>query len=328
MPFGSNFVAGAEEDKLSSTRKSLNEQAEDTTESSSSPVSVSQQAPEKNTVATASTPQETRSNRFNRFNRSTQPQAVTPEAVSQTTQKETASVAQPQPTQAVQKQTVQQNVNVSSAVVSAKPSSPVKQTPFSKKDLSALSRLKDDENDGDVTPDMYIDVVRSAATDSDDDVEELVVPEENEAYAPSKQHVLALRARRMVQEVGEFQKWSLDQIASMERMALKDPQEVMEKLLPVYKKEIVPVRSAGVSSLEDARKKHPDDVVFLLVKGDKNKIKVTGKGSGQDLLDGAMLESLQSNSTPFDKPVFVVPKLFEKPDTEENKTAVVKSPSP
>lgn len=325
MPFGSNFVRGAEEDKFLSTRKSLNEQAEDTNENASSSATMPQRAEAEKTTTEVVAKQPTQhTNRFSRFNRSNQ--SSTSSIVQEKPTSSGQSQQSPQHSQSVQKQTSQKDENLLNAST-VTPSSPVSKKSFSKKSLSTLNRLKDDENDGDVTPDMFVDVVRSA-TESDDDVEELVVPEENEAYAPSKQQVLALRARRMVQEVGEFQKWSLDQMSSMERMALKDPQDVMEKLLPIYKKEIVPVRSAGVASLEEARKKHPDDIVFLLVKGDKNKIKVTEKGSGQDLLDGAVLESLQSNSTPFDKPLFVLPKLFEKPETEDNKATACKSPSP
>lgn len=178
------------------------------------------------------------------------------------------------------------------------------------------------ENDGDVTPEMYNELPSS---EFDEDEKEEVAVAEEEHYGPTKQQKLSLRARRLAQEVGEFKKWSLDQILVLERRAQREPEMVIDELLPIYRNEVQPTRQMGFRSLDEAVKKHADDTVFLLVKGDKDKVRVIPKGTGQDVLNGAVLESLQANSTPFDKPKYVLPKLFEK---EEDPSPTVKSPAP
>lgn len=165
------------------------------------------------------------------------------------------------------------------------------------------------ENEGDVTPEMYSELPLSEF--DDDEKEDLVVAEE-EVYGPTAHQKLALRARRLAQEVGEFKKWSLDAISVLERRAQREPQVVIDELLPVYRNEVQPTRQVGFRSLDEAVKKHTDETVFLLVKGDKDRVRVVPKGTGQDVLNGAVLESLQANSTPFDSPKYVLPKLFEK----------------
>lgn len=179
------------------------------------------------------------------------------------------------------------------------------------------------ENDGDVTPEMYSELPSSEF--DDEDKEDVAVAEE-EHYGPTQQQKLSLRARRLAQDVGEFKKWSLDQILALERRAQREPEAVIDELLPVYRNEVQPNRQVGFRSLDEAAKKHTDETVFLLVKGDKDKVRIVPKGTGQDVLNGAVLESLQANSTPFDKPKYVLPKLFEKVD--EQSSPAPKLPTP
>jgi len=179
------------------------------------------------------------------------------------------------------------------------------------------------EGDGDVTPEMYNELPSS---EFDEDEQEEIVAVEEENYGPTQQQKLSLRARRLAQEVGEFKKWSLDTIVALERRAQREPEVVIDELLPVYRNEVQPSRQMGFRTLDDAIKKHSDETVFLLVKGDKDRVRIVAKGTGQDVLNGAVLESLQSNSTPFDKPKYVFPKLFEK--SEEQPAPAPKSPAP
>lgn len=179
------------------------------------------------------------------------------------------------------------------------------------------------EGDGDVTPEMYNELPSS---EFDEDEQEEIVSVEEESYGPTKQQKLSLRARRLAQEVGEFKKWSLDAIVALERRAQREPEIVIDELLPIYRNEVQPSRQMGFRTLDDAIKKHSDETVFLLVKGDKDRVRIVSKGTGQDVLNGAVLESLQFNSTPFDKPKYVLPKLFEQ--AEEQPPAPTKSPAP
>ena len=180
------------------------------------------------------------------------------------------------------------------------------------------------ENEGDVTPEMYSELPPSEF--DEDEKEEIVVAEE-EVYGPTPHQKLALRARRLAQEVGEFKKWSLDAITVLERRAQREPQVVIDELVPIYRSEVQPTRQMGFRSLDEAVKKHADETVFLLVKGDKDRVRVVPKGTGQDILNGAVLESLQANSTPFDSPKYVVPKIFEKP-AEPSATTQKSAPAP
>lgn len=180
------------------------------------------------------------------------------------------------------------------------------------------------ENEGDVTPEMYSELPPS---EFDDDEKEDIVVAEEEVYGPTPHQKLALRARRLAQEVGEFKKWSLDAITVLERRAQREPQVVIDELIPVYRSEVQPTRQMGFRSLDEAVKKHADETVFLLVKGDKDRVRVVPKGTGQDILNGAVLESLQANSTPFDSPKYVVPKIFEKP-AEPATTTQKSAPAP
>ena len=240
------------------------------------------------------------------------------------------SPAQPQANRFARRGSVPQNqaTQPQTASAPAKPavSTPVKQAaPTAPVANSFMNAKAIFENEGDVTPEMYSELPRSEF-DDDDDQEELSVAEE-EVYGPTPHQKLSLRARRLAQEVGEFKKWSLDNILALERRAQRDPEEVIAELLPIYRNEVQPTRQVGFRSLDEAIKKHSDDVVFLLVKGDKDRVRIVPKGTGQDVLNGAVLESLQSNSTPFDKPKYLLPKMFEK--GEEQPPAPQKStPSP
>lgn len=187
-------------------------------------------------------------------------------------------------------------------VQSSAPSSPARPSPINKF-LKARKRVDDE---GDVTPEMYSELPSTRVDDEDHQTEVTVA--DTEQYGPTKQQLLGLRARRLVQEVGEFKKWPLDEIVALERRALREPQVVIDELLPAYRSEIQPHRQQGAHSLEDGLKKHPNDTVFLLIKGDKHKLRVLPSGTADEVLKGAVLESLQANSTPFDKPCLVLPK--------------------
>ena len=112
-----------------------------------------------------------------------------------------------------------------------------------------------------------------------------------------------LRARRLVQEVGEFKGWTLEAIHAAERQALDDPEEIMRTYLPVYA-EIKAARQKNVRTLEEAVQAHPGDVVFLAIKSGRQAIRrLTPEAAGsQRVLHGAVVESVPSTMTPFSAP--------------------------
>lgn len=286
MAFGLKYIQGAEDDKTRALKKELQEQSDEGI------------AGDTQSRSPAPSPQAGQ-----RFNRRPAPQTVKTEV-----------------SDANQSRPVTNSVSNTQAASPSNIQQADKQTPAATNSFIKAKAIF--ENDGDVTPEMYNELPSS---EFDEDEKEEVAVAEEEHYGPTKQQKLSLRARRLAQEVGEFKKWSLDQILVLERRAQREPEIVIDELLPIYRNEVQPTRQMGFRSLDDAVKKHADDTVFLLVKGDKDKVRVIPRGTGQDVLNGAVLESLQANSTPFDKPKYVLPKLFEK---EEQSSPAQKSPSP
>lgn len=293
MAFGLKYIQDAEADKSRALKKELQEQSDDGI------------AGETQSRSPAPSPQAGQ-----RFNRRPSTQTVKTEA---------APASQSRPT--VERPASERPAPNNQTVTPSKPQSD-KQAPAATNSFMKAKAIF--ENDGDVTPEMYNELPSS---EFDEDEKEDVAVAEEEQYGPTKQQKLSLRARRLAQEVGEFKKWSLDQILVLERRAQREPEIVIDELLPIYRNEVQPTRQMGFRSLDEAVKKHADDTVFLLVKGDKDKVRVIPKGTGQDVLNGAVLESLQANSTPFDKPKYVLPKLFEK-EQEQEQSPTVKSPAP
>jgi len=287
MAFGLHLVRDAEKEKARDMKKILQEQSDDTPTEGTPSSAVLKAAPAPSAAS--------------RFARRPAPEAPRPTASATTGQQRPA-----------------QRPIVEAA---AAPITPKTQNGF----MKAKANF---ESDGDVTPDMFREdwTPNEFDDEADADKEEVSVFE-SENYGPTPQQLLGLRARRLAQEVGEFKKWSLDEILLLERRAVQDPRSVIDELLPVYKNEIQPKRDMGMASLSDALKKHETETVFLLVKGDKERVRVVAKGSGHDVLQGAVLRSCQFNTTPFEKPLYVLPKLFEK-EAEPPSNPPKSTPSP
>lgn len=129
-----------------------------------------------------------------------------------------------------------------------------------------------------------------------------------ELSADERLQRLVARAKRYVQDLGEYQGWTPQQIALKERECQSNPQSVIDELTPIAEA-ISNRRKQGERSLDDAIKKNPNQVVFMLVKGDNQKLRSIDpiEAGGQKLLHGSVVESLPASKTLFAPPrdVFV-----------------------
>ena len=91
---------------------------------------------------------------------------------------------------------------------------------------------------------------------------------------------------------------------------------------PIYRDEVKVARAKGCRTLEEALQTHRNEVVFLVIKADQQKLRVMSKADaqGQALLHGAVVESVSAHTTCFPPPsVFkeqsppVAPKVTPKP---------------
>ena len=161
---------------------------------------------------------------------------------------------------------------------------------------------------------------RYAAQQSEEDRETTPdVAVEKKKSGPSRFEVMGMRARRLVQMVGEFKKWPADQLLTEERRAMREPEAVTNAYLPIYKNEIEPHRQKGYRNLEEAVKKNPNDVVFLLVKGDAQRVRQMSpvEAGAQSVLHGAVLESVGASATLFDAPSSLFPAMKSPPAPQD-----------
>ena len=131
-----------------------------------------------------------------------------------------------------------------------------------------------------------------------------------------RQERLVAKAKRCVQDLGEYKGWSQAEIALKERQCQSEPQKVIDELIPLVE-EIAARRKTGERSLEDAMKKNPDHVVFMLLKGESQKLRSIppSEAGAQALLHGSVVESVPARQTLFDEPsvLFATPSPAEEP---------------
>jgi len=148
----------------------------------------------------------------------------------------------------------------------------------------------------------FADMWRSARDETGDRAESDQDDKASLVVATAKQEDLkSLHARRMMQEIADFKKWTPSETEIAEREAMRNPDKVIKKWMAVYKNEVKTFRADGARTLEEALASHPDQIVFLLAKKDTQRLRVLPKEEAgvQSLLHGARVESIPLSLTPF-----------------------------
>lgn len=150
-------------------------------------------------------------------------------------------------------------------------------------------------------------------------------PAQARASYPSQQALFEI--------VCTHRKMSPSAIEAARSQAVKNPEGVMAQMRRIYDQEVAPNRSKHATDLPQALADHPEKVVFLLRKDSLERVRMMSREdaiqSGEILLHGASIESVQAASSPFDAPstLFAAPELPAEPEAvqEEVVTAPVRS---
>jgi hypothetical protein len=115
-----------------------------------------------------------------------------------------------------------------------------------------------------------------------------------------------LTEQELFELVCTHRKMSASSIDSARAQAVKDPERVLRQMRHVYETEIAPNHLQTALNLQQAQEQNPDKVVFLVRKDGKEACRRLdldkAKETGQILLQGATLESVQASATPFGPP--------------------------
>ena len=115
-----------------------------------------------------------------------------------------------------------------------------------------------------------------------------------------------LTEQELFELVCTHRKMSASSIDSARAQAVKDPERVLRQMRHVYETEIAPNHIQTALNLQQAQEQNPDKVVFLVRKDGKEACRRLdldkAKETGQILLQGATLESVQASATPFGPP--------------------------
>ena len=148
--------------------------------------------------------------------------------------------------------------------------------------------------------------------------------------APSLDHnVPNLPWQSLFEIVCTHRKMTLIATHAAKKQAIERPDAVYAQMLRVYNLEIAPHRNKHANDLEHAREQNPGKVVFLLRKDGRERCRAMSmedaQKTGELILDGATIESVQAASTPFPSPS----ELFLKSAQETilpNQTSELSSP--
>ena len=305
MAFGVKYVQSAEKDKLEATQKHIASQ-EQTPEEENAP-----QVSRPSQVASSS------SSGASRFRRQAQGSSVVASTTSGSAPKPSRFARSPH------RETVSEK-NVVDKKPSTQFSQPAPHTPpLSQRPSFQQPQVKPSSSVPSVNPVEQSSSVSQKPTTkskiklsySGDEAERVA------KQGPTPFQQKGLRARRLVQEVGDFQKWDAVTLEQVEREALRDPDTILAQYSKIYLNEVKPFKVSSLRSLEEAIRKHPQDVVFLLMKKGGKKICIlpSSEAGSQDILQGATLESVSSSLTKFVPPS----ELFAP---QENNDEQVSSP--
>jgi len=161
----------------------------------------------------------------------------------------------------------------------------------------------------------------------------------NEEKAPTvkyDENGLDVRLNRLIDVVADYLNKTPEEVKKIKREALKNPREITQEYNRIFKEEIKPNNVERFKSLEDAKREHPDKIVFMTVKNGKASLSAVNRenAGGKILYDGVMVESVPFNRTPFEAPsvLFADPKkeliasedvdgaFDDKPQEDANKT--------
>ena len=123
-------------------------------------------------------------------------------------------------------------------------------------------------------------------------------------------------------------------IEAAKTQAQDNPDMVMSQMRRIYEQEIAPSRMKHASDLPKAREEHPDKVVFLLRKDDKERMRIMPRDAavetGEILLNGTTVENIHAASSPFMAPaeLFAAVEPEVAPPAEAPAEHVHRSPKP
>lgn len=116
----------------------------------------------------------------------------------------------------------------------------------------------------------------------------------------------ALRLENLIEEVAAYRNATPEDIEKVRRAAEKNPEATLARLQKIYEVEVKPFKEKNATDITAARVLHPDDVVFSITIGAKQKLQVIPRAdataNGLALLDGAHVVSQPAENTPFARP--------------------------
>lgn len=127
-------------------------------------------------------------------------------------------------------------------------------------------------------------------------------------HAPSRAG-LTWHLERLIDEVAAYRGFSKDRVEGIKDEAAKRPEAATLAYQEVFTREVAPFKQNAVRSVQDAIKQHPDQTVYVVRRGQDIHYETRERGGAEDLLHGAVIESVSMRSTPFPTPA----ELFAEP---------------
>ena len=117
---------------------------------------------------------------------------------------------------------------------------------------------------------------------------------------------LPLRLERLIDEISDFMGYAADHREGAKIRALSDPADWEKRLEAYYVKHVRPRRLDSAHTLEQARRSHPNQIVYLELRNGESVIRRFDRDDPQAtdalLLDGAVVETMAASRTPFPAP--------------------------
>lgn len=131
---------------------------------------------------------------------------------------------------------------------------------------------------------------------------------------------LPLRLDKLIDVVSDHQGLDVNTIKEIKKKALTNPDSLMKEYENIFMTEIKPNIDSRHRTLEDAKKQHPDKIVFMFIKDGKQLFKALDKekANGYEAYDGLVIETMSSSRTPFGPANIVFakdePKIIDESD--------------
>lgn len=131
---------------------------------------------------------------------------------------------------------------------------------------------------------------------------------------------LPLQLEALIDKVAERRDLPDEAVENFKRQAVKDVPNQLRRFETLYQNEVKPALDKQVHSLEQALVEHPDQVVFLVLKGNKRSLKVmpVDQAGPSRLLHGAVVEVVRASATPFRRPA----EVYGAPASQVTEAAV------